>query len=105
MPDRGGSDACPGRRGRRGAAGHRLACTAHRRPPRRAGARTGAPLFGRRTQDAGAFLLIPPALDWLTVARQCLADDYGTLPRGLLTSVFALVIGLERMWHLDDMED
>jgi hypothetical protein len=27
------------------------------------------------------------------------------LQRGLLTSVFALVVGLERMWHLDEMED
>ena len=58
-----------------------------------------------RTQYAGAFLLIPPALDWLIVARQCFADDYGNLQRGLLTSIFALVIGLERIWHLDEMED
>ena len=38
-------------------------------------------------------------------ARDCLADPCGTLRRGLLTSAFALVIGLERMFHLDQMED
>jgi hypothetical protein len=46
-----------------------------------------------------------PALDWLATARQCFADDYGTLQRGLLTSVFGLIVGLERLWHLDEMED
>jgi hypothetical protein len=46
-----------------------------------------------------------PALDWLATARACFADDAGTLQRGLLTSVFALVVGLERMFHLDEMED
>ena len=58
-----------------------------------------------RTQYAGAFLLIGPALGWLAVARECLADSYGTLRRGLLTSAFAPVVGLERLWHLDEMED
>jgi hypothetical protein len=48
---------------------------------------------------------MPRALDWLATARECFADDYGTLQRGLLTSVFALVMGLERIWHLDEMED
>jgi hypothetical protein len=48
---------------------------------------------------------MPPALDWLAVARDCFADELGTLRRGLLTSVFALVVGLERMWHLDEMAD
>ena len=46
-----------------------------------------------------------PALDWLAKARDCFADDYGTLQRGLLTSVFALVVGLERIFHLDEMND
>jgi hypothetical protein len=46
-----------------------------------------------------------PALGWLATARQCFADADGLLPRGLLTSIFALIVGLERMWHLDDMED
>jgi hypothetical protein len=45
------------------------------------------------------------ALDWLATARQCFADPAGHLQAGLLTSVFALVVGLERIWHLDDMAD
>ena len=45
------------------------------------------------------------ALDWLTTARRCLSDTAGCLQRGLLSSVFAPVVGLERMWHLDEMED
>ncbi|HKA53931.1 MAG TPA: hypothetical protein VKJ47_09750 [Candidatus Binatia bacterium] len=57
------------------------------------------------TQYAGAFLLMGEALRWLAVARQCFADDYGSLQRGLLTSTFALVVGLERVWHLEEMED
>jgi hypothetical protein len=45
------------------------------------------------------------ALDWLGVARGCFGDPLGGLTRGLLTSVFALVVGLERVFHLDQMED
>jgi hypothetical protein len=45
------------------------------------------------------------ALGWLAIARQCLGDEFGTLTRGLLTSVFALVVGLERIFHLDEMDD
>jgi hypothetical protein len=48
---------------------------------------------------------MPQALDWLATAEQCFADDYGTLQQGLLTSVFSLVVGLERIFHLDEMED
>jgi hypothetical protein len=48
---------------------------------------------------------MPQALDWLGTARDCLTDGRGTLARGLLTSTFALVVGLERIWHLDEMED
>ncbi len=48
---------------------------------------------------------MPQALDWLNTAEQCFADDYGTLRQGLLTSVFAAVIGMKRIFHLDDMED
>ncbi len=48
---------------------------------------------------------MPQALDWLAVARDCLGDEFGTLRRGLLSSTFALVVGLERVWHLDEMED
>jgi hypothetical protein len=48
---------------------------------------------------------MPAALGWLATARACFADDAGTLQRGLLTSAFALVVGVERMFHLDEMED
>jgi hypothetical protein len=48
---------------------------------------------------------MPNALDWLTTAKQCFADDYGSLRQGLLTSVFSLVVGMERVFHLDEMED
>jgi hypothetical protein len=48
---------------------------------------------------------MPAALGWLTTARACFADEAGTLQRGLLTSAFALVVGLERVFHLDEMED
>jgi hypothetical protein len=58
-----------------------------------------------RTPYAGAFLLMGEALRWLAVARQCFTDDYGSLERGLLTSACALVVGLERVWHLDEMTD
>jgi hypothetical protein len=58
-----------------------------------------------RTQYAGAFLMLGEALGWLATARQCFTDTYATLTRGLLTSAFAPVVGLERLWHLDEMED
>jgi hypothetical protein len=45
------------------------------------------------------------ALDWLGTARDCLSDPCGTLTRGLLTSAFAPVVGLERIWHLEQTED
>jgi hypothetical protein len=45
------------------------------------------------------------ALDGLTTARRCFRDDAGGLQRGLLTSSFAPVVGLERIWHRDEMED
>jgi hypothetical protein len=48
---------------------------------------------------------LPVALNWLAIAEECFRDEYGSLPRGLLTSVFALVVGLERMFHLDQMDD
>jgi hypothetical protein len=44
-------------------------------------------------------------LSWLATAQHCFADDYGTLQRGLLTSIFALVVGLERIYHLEEMTD
>ena len=48
---------------------------------------------------------MPQALDWLQTAQACFSDDYGSLERGLLTSVFGLVTGLGRIFHLEDMED
>jgi hypothetical protein len=48
---------------------------------------------------------MPPALDWLATAEACFADDDGSLRQGLLTSVFSLVVGVERVFHLDEMED
>jgi hypothetical protein len=49
--------------------------------------------------------MLGPALTWLGAARECFLDPLGGLTRGLLTSVFALVVGLERLFHLDEMED
>lgn len=49
--------------------------------------------------------MLGEALDWLNTARSCLSDPYGTLTRGLLSSVFNLVVGVERLWHLDQMAD
>jgi hypothetical protein len=48
---------------------------------------------------------LPIALNWLATAEECFRDEHGSLCRGLLTSVFALVVGIERMFHLDQMED
>ena len=48
---------------------------------------------------------MPTALNWLATAEQCFADDYGSLRQGLLTSIFSLVVGVERVFHLDEMED
>jgi hypothetical protein len=48
---------------------------------------------------------MPSALNWLATAQDCFTDAYGSLRQGLLTSIFALVVGLERVFHLDEMED
>jgi hypothetical protein len=48
---------------------------------------------------------LPRACDWLASARDCFADAYGSLTRGLLTSGFAPVVGLQRLFHLDQLED
>jgi hypothetical protein len=48
---------------------------------------------------------LPQALDWLTVAESCFEDASGSLRQGLLTSVFAPVVGLKRVFHLDQMHD
>ena len=44
-------------------------------------------------------------MSWLATAEACCRDEYGSLRRGLLTSIFALVVGLQRIFHLDQMED
>src|SRR6516162_3070835 len=71
----------------------------------RAPAPAGAGIFFAPTRYAGAFLLLPAALDWLAVAEDCFEDAYGSLRRGLLTSAFAPVVGLARVFHLDQMDD
>jgi len=48
---------------------------------------------------------MPKALHWLAVARDCFTDAGGTARRGLRTSVLALVVGRERVWHLDQRAD
>jgi hypothetical protein len=57
------------------------------------------------TQYAGAFLLWPQVISWLETARDCFTDDYGSLDRGFLTSAFGLIVGLKRIFHLDQMQD
>jgi hypothetical protein len=49
--------------------------------------------------------MLPAALQWLQVAEECFEDEYGSLTQGLLTSVAMLVVGVERVFHLDEMED
>ena len=73
-----------------------------------AGATAASPFFStptHYTQYAGAFLLMPQALSWLATAQDCFTDTYGSLRQGVLTSIFSLVVGLERIFHLDEMED
>ena len=48
---------------------------------------------------------MPQAMDWLQTTQACFSDDYGSLERGMLTSVFGLVTGLGRIFHLEDMQD
>jgi hypothetical protein len=49
--------------------------------------------------------MLPYALSWLRVAEECFDDEYGSLTQGLLTSVAMLVVGVERVFHLDDLDD
>jgi len=49
--------------------------------------------------------MLPAALAWLQTAQECFDDEYGSLTTGLLTSVAMLVVGVERVFHLDEMED
>ena len=48
---------------------------------------------------------MPQVLDWWQIAQECLSDDYGSLKRGFLTSVFMLIVGVERVFHLEEMDD
>ena len=48
---------------------------------------------------------MPQVLDWWRIAQQCFSDDYGSLERGFLTSIFMLICGIERVFHLDEMDD
>ena len=41
----------------------------------------------------------------MATARTCFTDNYGTLVPSFLTSVFNLIVGVERLFHLDEMED
>jgi hypothetical protein len=44
-------------------------------------------------------------LRWWDIAQACFSDDYGSLRRGFLTSLFMLIVGIERVFHLDQMDD
>jgi hypothetical protein len=44
-------------------------------------------------------------LNWWEVAQQCFSDEYGSLQAGFLTSLFMLILGVERVFHLDEMDD
>jgi hypothetical protein len=44
-------------------------------------------------------------MNWLSIAGDCFADEHGTLRRGMLTSIFSLLVGVLRVFHLDQMED
>jgi hypothetical protein len=48
---------------------------------------------------------MPQVLDWWRIAQQCFSDEYGSLRRGFLTSLFMLICGVERVFHLDEMDD
>jgi hypothetical protein len=44
-------------------------------------------------------------LRWWEIAQECFSDEYGSLQRGFLTSVFMPVVGLERVFHLESVDD
>jgi hypothetical protein len=44
-------------------------------------------------------------LSWLQAARLTLPDEAGVCQPSFLTSVFSLIVGVERLFHLDQMED
>ena len=61
--------------------------------------------FFGETQYAGAFLLMPQVLRWWETAQECFSDEYGSLQQGFLTSVFMPLVGIERVFHLEQMDD
>ena len=44
-------------------------------------------------------------LRWWELAQQCFSDDYGSLQRGFLTSAWMPIVGIERVFHLDELDD
>lgn len=48
---------------------------------------------------------MPQLLRWWQIAQQCFSDEYGSLQRGFLTSVCMLIVGVERVFHLEEMDD
>jgi len=48
---------------------------------------------------------MPQVLDWWQIAQHCFSDDYGSLKRGFLTSIFMLIVGIERVFHLEEIDD
>jgi hypothetical protein len=50
-------------------------------------------------------LLLPQVLNWWQSAQDSFSDEYGSLKRGFLSSVFMLICGIERVFHLDNVDD
>jgi len=48
---------------------------------------------------------MPQVLEWWEIAQRCFSDEYGSLERGFLTSVFMPICGIERVFHLDEIDD
>ncbi len=48
---------------------------------------------------------MPQVLDWWRIAQQCFSDDYGSLQRGFLTSIWMLIVGIERVFPLEQIDD
>ena len=44
-------------------------------------------------------------MTWLAAAKDSLPDPTGVLQRSFLTSIFNVIVGIERLFHLDQMED
>jgi hypothetical protein len=48
---------------------------------------------------------MPQVLHWWSIAQQCFSDEHGSLKRGFLTSVFMSICEIERVFHLDEVDD